>query len=41
MLESEKMTLIKKMAKHAENLEFEEAAKCRDKIKKIDEILLG
>ncbi|PIZ32772.1 MAG: excinuclease ABC subunit UvrB [Alphaproteobacteria bacterium CG_4_10_14_0_8_um_filter_37_21] len=41
MLEKEKVIFIKKMEKHAENLEFEEAAKCRDKIKKIDDILLA
>lgn len=40
LLEKEKKSLLKLMENHAENLEFEEAAKCRDKIKGIDEILL-
>jgi excinuclease ABC subunit B len=40
-LQKEKMTLLKQMEKHADNLEFEEAAKCRDQIKRIDEILLS
>ncbi|MDP2193185.1 MAG: helicase-related protein, partial [Alphaproteobacteria bacterium] len=39
-LEKQKKTLLKLMQKHAENLEFEEAARCRDAIAEIDQLLL-